>query len=306
VSDLVKITFFLIRFRNNTILHYITGSGFATYRTLIVSLFAKILSIPLVLDARGNSLNKFAEGNERSPLLISWKLILGFSKSILVQQRSTHRSLRDQFGKKVIHHPNPIKKRQSNRKNEILQSGAIKIVFVGYCYEKKGVFDLVEGCNIASGNDIKIELSLIGKEEHSFSAYLNDFKSNLNLIIKRFGKQNFDFVQRKLCDNDIFIFPSFHPGEGHPNIINEAISAELALITAKVGTITEFLSDEKCYFIEQHSADDIADKIQYVLKNPIEAKEKANEALRYLKLNFSENVVYGELFKIYNNIIRHY
>ena len=267
----------------------------------MMSLFAKVLCIPVVIDARGNSLNKLAEGNESIPLLISWKIILDFSKYILVQQRSTRRSLEDHFGKKIIHHPNPIKERKSDRKNEILQSEIIRIAFVGYCYEKKGVFDLVEGCNIASSKGVRIELNLIGQEENSFKAYLDNCKTSSSLSIKRFGKQSFDFVQRKLCEFDIFIFPSFHPGEGHQNIINEAIYAGLSLITTKVGTINEFLDDRKCYFIKPHSANDIAHKVQHVLNNSVEAKQKANEALKYLKLNFFESVVYGELLKIYDD-----
>ena len=43
-------------------------------------------------------------------------------------------------------------------------------------------------------------------EENSFKAYLDNFKTSSNLSIKRFGKQSFDFVQRKLCEFDIFIF----------------------------------------------------------------------------------------------------
>lgn len=300
VCDILKISYYLIIFRKNTIIHYITGSGFAVFRTLIICLFAKILSIPIVIDARGNSLNKFAEGNEILPFHIPWKIILHTSNYILVQQRSTLRSLHELFGNKVIHHPNPITERKFIRKNKILKNEIISVAFVGFCYEKKGVFYLVEGCNIASSKDVRIELNLIGQEEDSFSAYLDNFNPNSNLSIKRFGKQSFDFVQKKLCEFDIFIFPSFHPGEGHPNIINEAIYAGLPLITTKVGTITEFLDDGKCYFIEPHSADDIAGKVLHVLNNSEEAKQKANEAFKYLKLNLLENVVYSELLKIYD------
>lgn len=304
VCDLVKISLHLSRLKKNTIIHFIADGGFAVYRTLAVSFVAKILSCPVVIDARGNSLNNFSEGKEVLFSRISWALILNLSKFFLVQQKHTYQSLCEKFNNKVIHHPNCIKERPSSRSYEILNSNKIKIGFVGYCYRKKGVFNLIEGCNTASGIGAKIELTLIGEEEHSFSTFLDDFKGNANLTLRRLGRKSFDVVQQEMDKLDIFVFPSFHPGEGHPNIINEAMSAQLAIITTKAGAIGEFLNVERCYFIKPHSADDIAEQILNILSDPYEAKKKAKEASQYLKSNFSESVVYGELLKIYGELIK--
>jgi glycosyltransferase involved in cell wall biosynthesis len=304
ICDLFKLSFCLVRFKKNTIIHYIADGGFAVYRTLAVCFIAKLIGLPVVIDARGSSLNKFSEGNEGLLSGISWALILNFSKIFLVQQRHTYKSLYGMYENKVIHHPNCIKKRPKSRTCEILNGNNIKVGFVGYCYRKKGVFDLVEGCNAASGKGANIELTLIGEEEHSFSTYLDDFKGHPNLTLRRLGRKSFDCVQQEMVKFDIFVFPSFHPGEGHPNIINEAMSAELAIITTKVGAIAEFLNDERCYFISPHSADDIAEQILNILSDPNTAKKKAKKAFQYSKLHFSESVVYGDLLNVYDNLVK--
>ena len=272
-------------------MHYIADGGYAVYRTFAICFFAKSIGHQVVVDARGNSLNKFAEGVEGLLSSIAWSHILNFANIFLVQQRKTYELLYEKYENRVIHHPNCIKNIKKSRNYEILDGDKIKVGFVGYCYRNKGVFELVEGCNIACEQGAEIELNLIGMEEHSFSRYLDDFQGNPKLTLRRFGVKDFDFVQQELAKFDIFIFPSYHPGEGHPNVINEAMSAELAIITTKVGTISEFLNEERCYFIKPHSADEIAKQILNILSDPNTAKEKAKRAFHYLNIHFSENVI---------------
>ena len=304
INDIFIIYFSLLRCKKNTIVHYIADGGFAVYRTLAVCFFAKLIGLPMVIDARGNSLNKFAEGNEGLLSDIAWSWILNFSNFFLVQQRKTCKSLCKKYENKVMHHPNCIGKLPKSRPHQILNENKIKVGFVGYCYRKKGVFDLVEGCNAACEQGAKIQLTLIGEEEHSFSKYLDDFQGNPNLTLRRFGAKGFDFVQQEMAKFDIFVFPSYHPGEGHPNIINEAMSAELAIITTKVGAISEFLNNERCYFINPHSADEIAEQIMNILSDKNTAKQKAKRAFHYLEVHFSERVVYGDLLNAYENLVK--
>lgn len=304
IKDIFILYFFLLRSKKKTIVHYIADGGFAVYRTLAVSFFAKLIGLPVVIDARGNSLNKFAVGKEGLLPGIAWSWILNFSNLFLVQQRKTYKSFYEKYENKVMHHPNCIGELPKSRPHQILNENNIKVGFVGYCYRKKGVFDLVEGCNAACEQGAKVQLTLIGEEEHSFSRYLDNFQGNPNLYLRRFGAKGFDFVQQEMAKFDIFVFPSYHPGEGHPNIINEAMSAKLVIITTKVGAISEFLNNERCYFINSHSADEIAEQIMNILSDKNTAKQKAKRAFHYLEVHFSERVVYGDLLNAYENILK--
>ena len=63
---------------------------------------------------------------------------------------------------------------------------------------------------------------------------------------------------------DVFLFPTYHKGEGHPNVINEAMANELPIVVTKQGSIEEILDEETAYFIDPRSPTQIADALCHI------------------------------------------
>lgn len=280
-----------------SLIHLISDGGPSVVRTFAICLVAFILNKIVIIDARGNSLDKYVTSNENLLSTILWSVILFVCKGVLVQKKSTAIHLNEKFICKSLYFPNTFNPKNSFINKKI--TNKIHISFVGYLYEKKGVYDLVEGCNIASENGVQIVLDLIGEEENNFTSYLNNIQLNKNITINRYGKQHNNTVLKILSHSHLFIFPSYHPTEGHPNVLNEAINCNLIIMTTKVGSVIEFLDNESCYFIDIKSPEQIASLIQKIYLNPSEAQKKARMAFFNCKKSFSQNLIYTKLINLY-------
>ncbi|HEX5150798.1 MAG TPA: glycosyltransferase family 4 protein [Parafilimonas sp.] len=158
-----------------------------------------------------------------------------------------------------------------------LQQELLKVLFVGYCYEGKGVFELLEGLNLAAKKGIKISLTLVGSESHKFQDYMFVFKNDENLLINRKGVQPHEVVLEEMRLNDIYVYPTRHSGEGHTNSINEAMMNNMVIITTHAGFLSSILSD-CAFFLKTVTAEEIAQTLLLISNNRPLALEKASAA----------------------------
>ena len=76
----------------------------------------------------------------------------------------------------------------------------------------------------AARQGVAVRLTLVGAESPEFSAHLDGYAAPPGLRIARRGTLEYDEVQALLAAHDIFCFPTRHLGEGHPNVITEAMA----------------------------------------------------------------------------------
>jgi glycosyltransferase involved in cell wall biosynthesis len=290
--------------RQGVLLHIIADAGLAVFRTLLYVALSRALRVPLICDARGNALEKVARNEENLLHLVAWNLILRLSSKTLVQSKEQALVLNKRFLGKVIYQPNWIKVDVNrSRTRGVLSSDVLHVVFVGYCYYGKGVFDAVNGCIEAAKRGLSIRLTFIGEEEISFASYCLHLPAHPGLEIHRLGKLTKDKTLDYLFEADALLFPSYHAGEGHPNVINEAMYAQLVIITTRVGVIGEFLNEENAFFVEPRNPADIAAKLLTLNSNRDVGVQKGINAHREVITNFSEEVVVKELFNIYEKLL---
>ena len=180
-----------------------------------------------------------------------------------------------------------------------LGSDKLKVLFVGFCYEGKGVFELIRGLNLAALKGQKIELTLIGKEAEAFRSWLDNFSSNENFTINRLGVKPHEFVLEKMNSHDIYFYPSKHTGEGHNNSINEAMMSFMVIVTTRIGFLPSVLGDN-AYFLDDISDESIADIIRHISLNKREALDKALNAKRRLMANYTSDIQVPKLESYYN------
>lgn len=117
----------------------------------------------------------------------------------------------------------------------------ISLVYLGYIYKEKGIFDLLDV--VAANRDRwrgKLTLTIGGQWNED--RVLNFIKDNqLDEMVKFVGWVSGDAKAKILSTSDIFILPSYY--EGLPISVLEAMSYAMPVITTPVGGIPEVVTD---------------------------------------------------------------
>ena len=121
------------------------------------------------------------------------------------------------------------------------EGAPISLVYLGYIYKEKGIFDLLDV--IASNRDRWLgHLTLTIGGQWNEDRVLNFIKDNdLGGIVKFVGWVSGDDKATILSKTDILILPSYY--EGLPTSILEAMSYAMPVITTPVGGIPEVVTD---------------------------------------------------------------
>ena len=147
-----------------------------------------------------------------------------------------------------------------------LTADVIRVLFVGFCYEGKGVFELVDG---------------------------------LSFILNRMGRLPHEEVLRLCAANDVFCMPSRHRGEGHTNAVNEAMMYGMVIVSTRHGFLESVLGDRCSYFLEELTAAEIARVLKVVDDERDEARERAARARQKLLSSFTGSAAFSRLEQHY-------
>jgi glycosyltransferase involved in cell wall biosynthesis len=271
----------------------------AIYREFGMSVIAAAFRRPVILDIRGGGFVQWLESAGRLQCAMAhWAL--KHARFVLGQGEAVVARLGPRYGDKVRYFPNFIQSGYLPPRVPVrLTEHELQVIFVGYCYAGKGVFELIEGCAAAARRGVTLRLTLVGAESPEFAAFLDGFAVPGGLRILRRGALEFDQVQTLLAVQDIFCFPTRHIGEGHPNVITEAMAHALVIVTTRHGFISELLDDAAAYFIDSGSADAVAERLAHIDAHRDEARRKAYNARGIVQERFTETRVLGQLREIY-------
>ena len=271
----------------------------AQYRTAIprefmVVFISKLFSVPVLYEVKAGS---FMSWFERTNVIFKsmMKYVLRNSHVVLSEGIPYLNYLKENFGVDAHYFPNYVPSDEVPKEvSQKLSERKIRVLFVGYAYKAKGVYELVEGCNLAAQN-IPIELTLIGKESDEFKIWLDAQALEANLTINRLGVKPHHEVLEWFDKIDVYCYPTSHKGEGHNNSINEAMMMGVIIITTKQGFLGTVLSNDRAYFLDKISPEDIASTFEKIDKNRELSKNKAKASRDYLIDNFTSEVAYKKL-----------
>lgn len=137
----------------------------------------------------------------------------------------------------------PIMRQDQER---FYNSNDIKILFISYIGEAKGIFDLLYAFNSLIKNNINVKLIVCGsfrkdrpEDEKMFFDYLE--KNNLFQFVDLRGQVSGKDKVKAFLDADIFVLPTLRESFGIVNI--EAMSAGLPVISTYQGAIPEYIEN---------------------------------------------------------------
>ncbi len=277
------------------------------YRTAIpreamVCFFSKMMGKPIIYELKAGAFIDWYDSTHGIMKKMA-DYVMSNSSFILAEGKPYIPYVKEKFGKTALYYPNYIPSKIIPQINqEKLKNEWIKIMFAGYCYKDKGVFELVEGCNNAAETGIEIQLTLIGQEHEDFTKWLDEFNAHKNLIIERKGRQEYEVVLEAFKKNDVYGYPTYHKGEGHNNTINEAMMNGLVIITTQQGFLGTIITNENGYSLESGNIQSVEKAILDIHKNRNEAKEKGKKAKQTLMENFTSDILYKRLVEVYEQL----
>lgn len=245
---------------------------------------------------------KFIEANKEYFHRIISKFILQKSAHILFEGNRYAGYLKKYAIQKATYFPNFVSRSEIPAKRTDWFLSNLKILFAGYCYDGKGIYELVEAASSLAENGLVIDLYLIGEEEDKVSEWLNDYKGNKNLTIHRLGRRDHNQVMTFMRYCDLYCYPSKHSGEGHNNSINEAMMNEMVIVSSKAGFLEDILANS-AYMLEEVSKNEIIRKIRLALDNKEKSVRMAQLGRQKIIENYNSEIAFSKLKEVYSKVI---
>jgi glycosyltransferase involved in cell wall biosynthesis len=175
-------------------------------------------------------------------------------------------------------------------------SPALRILFLGNLYADKGVFDLLEACQLAARSSSKpIELRFVGKwpDEATAAKFRQLCQSTPDSLIipppqALYGDQKW----QAYAEADLFVFPSYYQSENFPLVVLEAMASGLPIIASRWRGIPSIVQEGVNGFLhEPRDVAAISQLLQRFLQNPhlIEEMGQASKQIHTDRFSFEKH-----------------
>ena len=180
-----------------------------------------------------------------------------------------------------------------------------EILYVGRIRKIKGIEDIIQALPTVIKSIPDTKFRIIGNIHEK-----NHFYDLKNLVLNLHCEKNVEFVGPIPHDQLVQHYNSVsilvitpRSGEGHTNVINEAMACELPVIATPVGSIPELIEDGKNGFIIQpYQSKILAERIILLLKNKELQTKIGKEARKTVENNGNTDSYIEELSKIISNV----
>lgn len=111
-------------------------------------------------------------------------------------------------------------------------------VFVGQIKREKGVFDIIEA--LRGRDDIRCDFygPIVDRDRERFLSQVSESDA-----LRYEGIADPGGIRELVARYDILLLPTYHPGEGYPAVILEALSAGVPVVTTEWRSIPEIVHD---------------------------------------------------------------
>jgi len=177
------------------------------------------------------------------------------------------------------------------------------IGIAGVIRRKKGFETLIHACENLHEN---ITLLVIGEFRDIESNYWENFvlsKISSQVKVKVTGAIPHSHMLEYYKLLDVLVIPSTH--DGCPNVLLESMLAGVPVISTTKGAMKEIIEKCDCGFLfEVNNKFDLANKIRYVLNNPVEARKKSEKAKEFILENLDKEHETKQWVELYDEILR--
>lgn len=178
------------------------------------------------------------------------------------------------------------------------RTARLHLLYVGAIHREKGIIELLTAlCQL---HDLDFQLDLCGKlTDLSIKSEYSSLLSNLGNKVTEHGyvsgKEKTALFERA----DVLVLPSYH--EGMPLVVLEALAGGCAVISTKVGTTPEILTEDNVCWVDVKSVGDIVNAIQelYISQDRL-TQLKKNNLMLSTEYGIEEHI--AKLCRIYESV----
>lgn len=183
-----------------------------------------------------------------------------------------------------------------------------KILFLSNLIPSKGVYDLLEACELLREHGYEFHCYFIGGETVEISA--NTFNSeiikrNLCNYVSYLGKKYGEEKDKYWKNSDIFVLPTYYHNECFPLVLLEAMAQGKPCISTNEGGISDIIDEGITGFIvEKNNSTDLASKIEILLKNEeLRVDMSKNSYIKY-KNKYTEEIFIENIYEIFTQTLK--
>ncbi|WP_298615850.1 glycosyltransferase family 4 protein [uncultured Odoribacter sp.] len=179
------------------------------------------------------------------------------------------------------------------------------LVFWGRISVNKGIEDFIQAVAILSRKKNNFKALIVGSCSEQYYKRISQFISNYKI------KENIVFAGYQKSDNDLFAWvskakvyalPTYF--DAMPGSIRESMFLKIPVVSYPVGLIPEFNKSKKCILLaKERDIEDLAEQIWTLLNNKALYGEIVDNAYDEIKYRYSNERIYGQLMKCYNDIL---
>ena len=173
------------------------------------------------------------------------------------------------------------------------------ILYFGNIETKKGVETLIDSMALIKS---KVPLLLTGEGHRKEDLEKKVVKMNLKNV-KFLGYVELDKLKKLILTSYFTIIPSICY-DNYPNSIIESFSLRRPVIGSLIGGIPELIENNRTgLLVEPGNADDLAEKIDFLLANRKLREEMGRNGRDFIEKNLNPEIHYKRLFDLYRNFI---
>lgn len=261
----------------------LTSSGAGFYKDFLVLVIFKLFRKKVIFHFHNKGVSKNQDKKIQNLL---YKFTFRNTKAILLSQNLYQDIQKYVKPEDVFICPNGIPEIKTI--SAIIKkdtSKVCKLLFLSNMMEEKGVYILLEACNILKVKNINFECHFIGAWSDITEIDFKTKVEQLDLSESVFchGKKYNEEKDAYFLNSDIFVFPTFYSLETFGLVNLEAMQYSLPIISTPEGGIPDIVIDgETGFLVPQKDALALADKIEFLISNPeLRRKMGASGRKRY-------------------------
>ncbi len=195
------------------------------------------------------------------------------------------------------HYMQPVSDREM-----LPRSAKLHLLYVGALHREKGLMELLQALDELPQMDFHLDICGL----HTDPSIMSEFEEYIEKLGDKVavhgyvsGSTKTAFFERA----DVLLLPSYH--EGMPLVVLEALASACAIVSTKVGTTPEILSDENVLWVDIGSSHDIQIAVETLYQNhELLADIKKNNLLLSQKYDIETHI--KNLCEIYESVTNAY
>ena len=267
----------------------------------LICCLAWLLRRPVLLDIRAGALIHFYQ-NGSMLYRRCVDMLLHRAECIGIEGREYESFICERRAGPILYFPNFVLNKEITQSSTAPPSitARIKLVVIGRLIPQKGIENAISCAEILKRQGVNAELTVIGRGDSSYEAYLKVRASGLP--VDWLGALPPDDVRRHIRGKHFFLFATSHIGEGHSNALTETMAQGVVPICSSNGFNESVVGDSGVILPMSASASDYAQTIIQILLEGSWARLSAHAQTRVHE-NFSCQTILTSLISQYNRMI---